>query len=433
MSPSAAPQSPNIFVNSAQSALMEGLQPTLRSTLSSLNINLDYELARYRYAKRGATQPSMSPPQFRPRQRSLSLMAVPQPARTKQLPAQAAAVVPPLPPPNPRIQLASVAAGTTTSESEVAALRSAIIQQPDSPQETYLASSEALLQSFEPSVSASPHAATRQTTGNSRGFKTPLGLGALMLLLVASAGLGFVLVNPSAASQFFQHTPLARFFPSETEDDSPEAIAAGDAAEDEIASAAPEGSPLAAMSPDLSQREFTDLDLNSLSSLPSNSAAVPLDAEGADEDAGARAKERDRSANSASGSSAPANSPQRVTQIPQTTSPAPQTATPYAAPATPAPAATPAPQPAPPTVPAPATTNQPVSPAPAANTYYVVTDYTGDPSLNEARTVVEDAYVRNYDIGARIQMGAFSSEAGAAALTEELRGQGIEAEIYEPE
>jgi cell division septation protein DedD len=62
----------------------------------------------------------------------------------------------------------------------------------------------------------------------------------------------------------------------------------------------------------------------------------------------------------------------------------------------------------------------------------VVTDYTGDPSLEAVREVVGDAYVRNFDVGARIQVGAFNTEEGAAALIEELQGQGIEAQVYEP-
>ncbi|MDA0672552.1 MAG: SPOR domain-containing protein, partial [Cyanobacteria bacterium] len=78
--------------------------------------------------------------------------------------------------------------------------------------------------------------------------------------------------------------------------------------------------------------------------------------------------------------------------------------------------------------PAPATTPAPV----AASTYYVVTNYTGDPSLNQARQVVGDAYVRNFPIGARIQLGAFSSEADAAAHADNLAAQGISAEVYNP-
>jgi hypothetical protein len=63
----------------------------------------------------------------------------------------------------------------------------------------------------------------------------------------------------------------------------------------------------------------------------------------------------------------------------------------------------------------------------------VVTDYTGDPSLEEARTAIDDAYVRNFEVGARIQMGAFNTPEGAAAMIEELENQGIQAEIYEPQ
>jgi hypothetical protein len=78
MTPSTAPQRPNFAANSAQTSLLEGLQPALRSTLSSLNINLDYELARYRYAKRGEAHPGVPPTQFRPRrQPSPSLINVP--------------------------------------------------------------------------------------------------------------------------------------------------------------------------------------------------------------------------------------------------------------------------------------------------------------------------------------------------------------------
>ncbi|MEM6521722.1 MAG: hypothetical protein AAF722_20600, partial [Cyanobacteria bacterium P01_C01_bin.70] len=344
MPPSTAPQSSNAFVNSAQSALLEGLQPALRSTLSSLNINLDYELARYRYAKRGEAQPSVAPPQFRSRQRSLSLIDVPPPAKAEPQSPVPPSVMPPPPPPNPQIQASQAASSTATPTSEVAALRSAIVQQAALPRETYLASSEALLQSFDRSP-AGASSTPRQAVGKSWEFKTPLGLGALMLLLVASAGLGFVLVNPSAASQFFQHTPLARFFPGEVADGSTEAIADGEAGDDAIAAETSQESPLGAMSPDLSQREFTDLDLNSLSSLPSNSVLAPPDAEAAA--TAARENNRDRAANNAPASQASANSPQRVTQLPRTTTPAPQPATPYTAAPAPTPVAAPASQPAP--------------------------------------------------------------------------------------
>jgi hypothetical protein len=113
---------------------------------------------------------------------------------------------------------------------------------------------------------------------------------------------------------------------------------------------------------------------------------------------------------------APAATTPAPRPAPATTTPAaprqPTASRPAAAPAAPAPAATPAPV--------------------ATSTYYVVTDYTGDPSLNQARQAVGDAYVRNFPVGARIQLGAFSSEADAAAHVEALQGQGINAQVYNP-
>ena len=130
MPASIAPQTPNLSSNCAQSALLEGLQPALRSTLSNLNINLDYELARYRYAKRGETPPGTTAPNFQPRRRSLNLINVPpatQPSPPN--PVTRAAGTPPPPPPNPRLQQVASPPGMAKSPSEVAALRSAIVQQ----------------------------------------------------------------------------------------------------------------------------------------------------------------------------------------------------------------------------------------------------------------------------------------------------------------
>ena len=438
MPASIAPQTPNLSSNRAQSALLEGLQPALRSTLSSLNINLDYELARYRYAKRGETPPGTTAPNFQPRRRSLNLINVPQATQpSPPNPVTRAAGTPPPPPPNPRLQQVASPPGMAKSPSEVAALRSAIVQQAARSPETYLASSAALLQNFDappssPRHEPSPEQASRRWT---ESVMTPLGLGALMLLLVASAGFGFVLVNPSAASHLFQNTPLARFFPSEEEEAA--AIADAEADEDVEATTDFDEPPLTALSPDLSQREFNSLDLNDLSTLPSNSASLSAEDDPlANTDPAAATTNRDRltSDPAAVAGATPRNLPQRVNQIPIRTTPAPQPAAPtYVEPA-PAPAA-------PPTYPAPPAAETPTQPGPPAisegsrepvSSYYVVTDYTGDPSLDAARSAVGEAYVRNFDVGARIQMGAFNTPEGAEALAEELRNQGIETEIYEP-
>ncbi len=448
MTPSTAPQQSYSQSPLANSALLEGLKPPLRSTLSSLNINLDYELARYRYAKRGEAQPGVAPPQFQSRrQRSLNLINVPTPAKPVKLPATAAAAPPP--PPNPRIaQTANssapapvsdpVPATATGSVSEVANLKSALVRQAAPQPDNYLESSEALLQNFDTSYPAAGSEPSPTAKSWFEGINTPLGLGALLLLLVASAGFGFVLVNPSAAQNLFGNSPLARFWPGAEGNEEVETVDGVTADADEIAS--PEGPPLSALGPDLSQREFSTLDLNTLSNLPSSASPLagqptPLatDRPGNGNGLGAnQTNAGNAAANTTSAAGTP--TPQQVNQIPQNITPAPRPAA--IAPTNQAPAAAPAPAPAPQPAavgPAPATANPSpaVSQAPVSS-YYVVSDYTGDLSLDEAREVVGDAYVRNFDVGARIQLGAFSSEAGAAALTEELSSQGIEAQVYEP-
>lgn len=118
----------------------------------------------------------------------------------------------------------------------------------------------------------------------------------------------------------------------------------------------------------------------------------------------------------------------------RSSAPAPSTAAPAPAPASvpipvqspPQVTATPAPAPAPTPAPAPA-------PAPAASTnsdmYYVTTPYTGDRSLDSARDAVSGSHVRNFPQGTQVQMGAFSNEAGAEAMVENLQNQGISAEV----
>ncbi|MEM7648647.1 MAG: hypothetical protein AAF283_05685, partial [Cyanobacteria bacterium P01_A01_bin.70] len=388
MTPSTAPQQSYSQSPLANSALLEGLKPPLRSTLSSLNINLDYELARYRYAKRGEAQPGVAPPQFQSRrQRSLNLINVPTPAKPVKLPATAAAAPPP--PPNPRIaQTANssapapvsdpVPATATGSVSEVANLKSALVRQAAPQPDNYLESSEALLQNFDNSYPATGSEPSPTAKSWFEGINTPLGLGALLLLLVASAGFGFVLVNPSAAQNLFGNTPLARFWPG-AEVDEVEAVDGVTADADAITS--PEGPPLSALGPDLSQREFSTLDLNTLSNLPSNASPLagqptPLatDRPGNGNGLGAnQTNAGNAAANTTSAAGTP--TPQQVNQIPQNITPAPRPAA--IAPTNQAPAAAPAPAPAPqpaaaPVAPAPATANpSPAVSQPPVSSYYV--------------------------------------------------------------
>jgi hypothetical protein len=61
--------------------------------------------------------------------------------------------------------------------------------------------------------------------------------------------------------------------------------------------------------------------------------------------------------------------------------------------------------------------------------YKVVTHYDSDRTLDSVRKVVPDAYVRNFSGGAHIQLGATGSAAEAEARVQQLRQQGIAAEV----
>jgi len=65
--------------------------------------------------------------------------------------------------------------------------------------------------------------------------------------------------------------------------------------------------------------------------------------------------------------------------------------------------------------------------------YKVVTPYSSDRSLDEAQQKVPDAYLQNYPSGAKVQLGSFENEGAAKARVEQLRQQGVQAEIYKPE
>ena len=62
----------------------------------------------------------------------------------------------------------------------------------------------------------------------------------------------------------------------------------------------------------------------------------------------------------------------------------------------------------------------------------MVTDYTGDPSLSQARQAIGDAYVRNFDDGAKVQMGSFEDSASAEQMAQQLQQQGVPAQVYQP-
>ncbi|QQE66184.1 SPOR domain-containing protein [Leptolyngbya sp. BL0902] len=464
-------------------------------------VNLDDEILRYRHSRtgqgprpdtqrklafrpKGRPAPSLMPLQAsgsKPSQgqptRRLTDPPVPQKRRTASatpsLPAYAPGAIPGVPP-TAATDLGSTLAPYAPApdaylESTAALLGSAPaaapIYRPEEPYypEPYFPQDEA---DYEPSLA--------------QRLSTPLGVGALLLLLVGSAGLGYLATSPAALDHLRDRVGLGHSSSPapDAEDGAPPALG-------EV----PTG--LQGIGPDLSGQTFDALDLDRVSRLPvepsrSGASLEPADralnsAPGADS-APAPTEASPTEAGTASSSppqptepirptgtlrtepvtpSAPSR-PTPVTVSPSAVSPGaarpaasappapmPPIAAPPARPAPPpsAPAAPPAAQPPQPlgtvttaptpppslsAAPPPPLTPSASTPPPATSqpNFYVVTDYTGNQSLESARRVVGNAYVRDFQGGTKIQMGAFSQESSARTLVEQLQQQGIPAQVY---
>jgi cell division septation protein DedD len=64
--------------------------------------------------------------------------------------------------------------------------------------------------------------------------------------------------------------------------------------------------------------------------------------------------------------------------------------------------------------------------------FYVVIDYQNEDSLYLARQAIPDAYVREFPIGVKVQMAAFEDTASAQNMVQYLKEQGFAAQVYQP-
>jgi len=69
---------------------------------------------------------------------------------------------------------------------------------------------------------------------------------------------------------------------------------------------------------------------------------------------------------------------------------------------------------------------------PANANYYVTVPFTTEQGLVAVRQAVEEAFVRQFADGNRIQLAVFDSPEAAQALIEELKPQGVSAQLYGP-
>ncbi len=457
--PSGLSTRPESFAPSGESNLR------LQRAIESLNLNLDDELHRYRQNRSGNATVPAAPArlQLRQNRKPLDLIAL----KTAATAAAAAAA----PPPNARLQeilgQASVPSSQAyppkTTVNQVRLSHGGTLTTYRQAPEDYLESTEALLGSVPPR--SRPRQAEAYTPSLARQLATPLGMGLLLLLLVGSAGFGYLAMSPQAV-QHLTDSPLARRLRGQpTEGVADDAVALDGVGGQSDAGFKP-------MGPDLSEKEFMSLDLSNISNLPSASAPSTGQNPPVQVQAGQPLAEPDEQVPPGSRPGEPTAAGSRVNAgvlraeivsapgaagITSNTAPAPRPAAPAtrapaaagaaAAPAavqTAPPAAVRPPQPlaldrapAPPAPLAPIGSVAPPAPitqAPpqAAPSYYVVTDYSGAQSLESARSAVGDAYVRSFSSGTRIQMGAFSQESSARSLVNQLQGQGIPAQVISP-
>jgi len=300
---------------------------------------------------------------------------------------------------------------TTASQTQAQSITNTATNptQPDD----YLESSEQLLRSLsEEQQSAQPSQRTKKLQDN---LLSPLGIGSMLLLVLASATLGVVVMNPGGLRQ----TPLGKIFASNSGTVAPDSSVTGSSARVTSNTRSQSNSPVASLpkSPNLAEREFVDLNLDTVTTLQTKSQATP---------------EASPTPTAASSTTAPAPSQttptKPVPQVPTTTRVQTiqmQPLMPTNLPPVPGISGT---QPS-----APAT-QQPQNPKDlkpsASGWYHLVTDNAKPTSFGEIRKLVPDAYLSPKRT--LIYVGAFKTVADAEQRIKELEAQGIKARVAQP-
>ena len=444
----------SVVESQTQSSLTPSLRSALKAALGNLDVQLDEELARYRRSRSGSQMPSARIDQ-RYQHKSLDLLSV---GATGGNPLGDTAAAQPAPPYTPMNQLqpqeeqpqrtdqpdtlpsslsSQFALATTSPERTSANLAPVPIEDlggslldpatnhtgPDD----YLESSEALLRSL-----AEEQPQKRAEPDFSESLLTPLGIGSMLLLLLASATLGYVVMNPTTLTALKDH-----LFGKPS---SPTVTNPSEATNTTSAS----GVPLPD-SPNLANREFVDLDLDTLSSVKPKVSSIPSVVPTSVPTTRAtvlptvqptlQPMQSRGTVSSSTTTSVPLPQALRMQSIGVGLNAAP---TPTALPVRKHHQKT-AKQQSESAVPQPAAkyslspfAQQGQSLRASNNYYYVVTNYGSDRNLEKARGVVADAYVDTSSQGALIHLGALKSEAEAQKLTQDLQRQGIQARIYRP-
>jgi hypothetical protein len=353
--------------------------PVLAAVLSCMDVQLETELARYRRQRIDREDsPAMATS-------SQTLMLPP-----LSVEPSSALVPSPLPPEPPHQETVSEPSSELELMAPSPARSPASLNEPAP--EDYLESSEQLLRDLEQEnnrrgAAPAPSLAER--------LLNPLGVGSMLLLFVAAILLGAAILDPAIVSRL----GVDRWFKPQTMPvaENPNVPASGTETVQSPDS----------QQPKLDTDEFVELEIDNLSTIepsasPSvaelpNAATVPSPGGSPvilPGDVPGTASSLTRALVSPTEPAASdAQTPEAENPLPQNVTVAPE-------------------------------------PPPGDRFYYVIASYSGAASLQRARTIIPDAYARNFNSEPSIQMGAFLREQDAQRLVEQLRQQGFAATIY---
>lgn len=475
--------------SSTQPFSTPSINPVLQSALSSLDVHLEEELYRYRRQKSGRPVPSARGLGRHQNRKPIELISVGNAAGSTQSPASRMPSAPPTSYPQSTLinsalsssdlmanqeltsQTDLLDASPSTNTGEPVSFQLTVSKkaapeadnpgsansesQPGYPQteasvganlansyanpsqpDDYLASSEQLLRSL-----AEEEAEGRSERRFLDSILTPLGVGSMLLFLLSSATVGYIIMNPSTWNSLGldkfnkpQSPTVAQNNPS------PGIPVNSNQPGAQALNGANQASPIVS-GPNLATQEFVELNLNTLSSLKNNVSPSPALVPGQRALPPVAMTNLGRGQTSAAIGGRPSDLASAI--LPPSVSSA---VIPPRVPAV-------APIPVPPVPVNPGTEMTPTarqkqtqaatrtssgsrngvaanSSQAGKDSYYVLTNYQNDRSLEKTRQVVADAYVRNFPDGARIQVATFNKESQAKKLVQELKKQGIYAWVY---
>ena len=201
----------NPLIDSTKSSQTRGLNPALTKALASLEVQLDQELTRYRRTRKTSKQQTSRSGESYNRQRKTALL------NDIQLPAVPPVTIPgenpflttkteamnfpqefaisdieenPTPPNSEKSSSSIVLTKIQPPENQTLLSTNDPSKQPDD----YLKSSESLLRSLTAEKTQTPNSPNSPNSRNS--VLSPIGIGSMLLLLLASLTLGYIVLNP---------------------------------------------------------------------------------------------------------------------------------------------------------------------------------------------------------------------------------------------